>query len=58
MLTEHYCVATNLTAAKQLELQDRLFADASAWEELTADGQELASPFSNRIAIENRRSSS
>jgi hypothetical protein len=36
---EHYCVATNLSTAQQLELQDRLFADMNAWESLTADGQ-------------------
>ena len=36
---KHYCVATNLSTAQQLELQDRLFADMNAWESLTADGQ-------------------
>eukprot|EP01046_Picozoa_sp_COSAG06_P021004 COSAG06_NODE_1561_length_9104_cov_25.044309_5_plen_72_part_00 len=32
-------MATNLSTAQQLELQDRLFADMNAWESLTADGQ-------------------
>lgn len=35
----HHWVATRLPTAKQLELQAVLFADPSAWEELTAAGE-------------------